>query len=140
MLLAPIATRLQSQVSALKKVGMAAEFDAARKDARPVPPAAFVLPLRETAGRNELENAISQRVGVQFAVVYCTQNLRDSRGGQANEDIDAVRAAGKTALLGWQPDADHDPCEYVGGELLGLQGPLVWWQDVFATAFYLRSV
>ncbi len=140
MQLAPIVSRLQSQVTTLKKVGMAAEFDAARKDVRPVPPAAFVLPLRESAGRNELENAISQRVTAQFAVVYCAQNLRDARGGQAHEDLDAVRAAGKTALLGWQPDVDHDPCEYVGGELLGLQGPFVWWQDVFVTAFYMRSV
>ncbi len=140
MQLAAIATRLQGQVSALKKVGLAVEFAAARKDIRPLPPAAFVLPLREAAGRNELENAISQRVGAQFAVVYCAQNLRDPRGGQAHEDLDAVRASGKTALLGWQPAIDHDPCEYVGGELLGLDGPLVWWQDVFATAFYLRSV
>ncbi len=140
MQLAPIAARLQAQVSALKKVGLAAEFDAARKDVRPVPPAAFVLPLRETASGNEIENAISQRVTAQFAIVYAAQNLRDARGGQAHEDLDAIRVAGKTALLGWQPDPNHDPCEYVGGELLGLDGPLVWWQDVFATAFYLRSV
>ena len=140
MQLSPVITRLKSQVTAFKKVAGAAEYGAARKDLKPLPPTAFVIPLRDAAGRNELENAISQRVSAQFAIVFAVQNLRDPRGSQANEDLDPLRDAVMTALLGWQPDSSSDPCEYVGGQLLDLDGALVWWQDVFTTAFYVRSV
>lgn len=134
----PIIARLDAQVAALKKVGGAADFEAALAELK-IEPAAFVIPLRDAAQPNTLENAVSQRVISRFGVALAVQNLRDASGTKAQTELAPLRDSVITALLGWAPDADRDPCEYGGGRLLRLRDRVLWWLDEFVTAYYVRK-
>jgi hypothetical protein len=141
MLLDAVGQRLDTSVSALKKIAGAADFASAGMDikSKGALPAAYVLPLAERADANGLANAVSQRVEVRFGVILAISNLRDALGKNAQGDLAGLRTSVFAALLGWQPDADHDPVTFGGGRLLQLQDGLLWWQDEFVTAYYLRD-
>jgi len=138
MQLTPILDRLNTHVTALRQTGGAADLAAARDDLR-IAPAAYVIPLRETPGRNELGEAIWQRVTVRLGLVLAVRNVRDARGEAAAEDLEALRQSVRAALLGWAPAMGHDPLEYGGGRLLALTNAILWWQDDFTTAFYMKT-
>lgn len=141
-MLAEIVARLDASVADLKTVQGAAEFAALRGEAPPRErqPAAYVLPLVDAAGRNDLVNAIRQNVVARFGVVLALGNLRDPHGATASVAIEGVRDAVRDALLGWAPTAEHDPVVYAGGRMVGLKDGVVWWQDDFTTAFSVSSV
>ncbi len=135
-----IITRLQTEVTALKRVAGSAEFAAASDDLKQTP-AAFVIPASEkteSSGTGTL--VVSQHNTVRFSVAIAVQNLRDARGENAGVDLLALRNSIVTALHGWQPHADFDPIEYSGGNLAGLNNQVLWWQDSFVTAHLIRSV
>ena len=139
MNLTPIVARLQAQIAQLRKIGGAADIPSAQEALKQVP-AAFVIPLAEVAGQNELESgAISQALSIRFGVLWAVSNLRDATGEAAQTDLETIREAGKTALLGWQPDAAMDPCEFAGGQLMQVADRVLWWQDVFVTGNFLRK-
>lgn len=134
-----IITHLGS-VTALKKVSGAADFASASIDLKGKLPAAYVLPLNDKAGRNEMANAVMQKVDVRFGVVLAVQNLRDALGKNAQSDLDPIRKAVIAALLGWQPDTDHEPVLYGSGRLLQMADGVLWWQLEFVTAYYERKI
>ncbi|MXS82273.1 phage tail terminator protein [Nitrosomonas oligotropha] len=137
-----IIARLKDQVTSLKLVGGAADFDAAAESLKQKP-AAFVLPNSERANQSTTGTmAVSQENTVRFAVVLAVQNLRDARGENAQADLLSLRTDIMSALLGWEPDEDADfkPIEFSGGRLLQLADRVLWWQDEFVTAHLLRSV
>ena len=134
-----ITARLESTVSALRRVAGAADIAAAEEDLKRMP-AAYVLPLRERAGENYLDNAVSQRVARAFGVLYAVRNLRDARGDAAHVHLEELRTEGRAALLGWEPDDDHEPIEFRGGRLLRLTNPILFWQDEYETAHLVRAV
>lgn len=140
MQLAPAIARLKAEVPQLRIVGGAADL-AALREAPPLQlPAAYVLALAESARPNSLSTvgALMLRRAVRFAVVLAAQNLRDPRGEAAQGALEALRAAVLGALLNWQPTDDHDPVEFAAGRLLSLADQVLWWQDEFVTADYLR--
>jgi len=135
-----IIARLKGQVAALKLVSGAADLARAIESLKQHP-AAFVLPIAERAEPNALAAmAVSQRNETRFAVVLAVQNLRDARGETAHTDLRTLRTAVLGALLGWQPDADFDPCEFAGGALRPFDDQVLWWQDDYVTRAFLRSV
>lgn len=135
-----IITRLQTEVTALKRVAGSAEFAAASDDLKQTP-AAFVIPASEKAAPSSTGTmVVSQYNTVRFSVAIAVQNLRDPRGENAGVDLLALRNSIMTALHGWQPDADFDPIEFSGGNLAGLNNQVLWWQDSFATAHLIRSL
>lgn len=135
-----IITQLRTEVTSLKLVGGAADFAAAAEGVRQTP-SAFVLPSSERAsGSSTGTMVVSQRNSVRFAIVIAVQNLRDPRGEKAQADLLALRNSIMTALHGWEPDADFDPIEYGGGKLLQLNDQVLWWQDEFVTANFIRSL
>jgi len=136
----PIIARIQSQCPLLRSVGGAAEFTDASLALKHQLPAAFVLPLSDDPQPNRLDNGISQRVNRRFGVVLAVKNLRDASGAAALSDLVPLRSQLIDALLGWVPDGLTDPCEYAAGRLLELSQQVLWWQDDFLTAFYLRKV
>ncbi len=139
MLIAPIVNQVAT-VAALKRVSGSASFAAAQVDTI-VTPCAYVLPLADTANPNRmLSGAVEQRVSERFGVVLAITNARDARGARANDDLEAIRAAVITALLGWQPASGYDPVEYGGGRMLALTNYILWWQLEFATAYFERKV
>jgi hypothetical protein len=137
--LTPVVTKLQ-ELSQLKLVGEAAELALARENIKQLP-AAFILPMRNAGGRNELsiEGTAMQRVAITFAVVIAIQNLRDTTGGKANEDLAAVRGLVMGKLLAWRPTDAHDPCLFANGAMIGMRDRVLWWQDSYTTGIYARK-
>ena len=133
-----IVTRLQAEVSALKRVDVAVDSAAARDDLKNIYPAAYVLPLRERPGPNALANAVSQAVTHTFGVLTAVQSLNDLTGKKARDTLTPIRSDIGDALLNWQPGADYTPCEFSGGRLLGLTDRVMWWLDEYRTRFEVR--
>lgn len=132
-------TRLKTHCALCKLVAGAAGFANAEAQLRNKIPAAFVLPLAESAEANELSSGISQRVAQRFGVVLAVSNHRDAGGEAALGDLAPVRSAVMTALLGWAVDGNHDPVEFAGGRLVDLSQGVLWWQDDFLTRFHVRA-
>lgn len=133
-----IIARVSGQVAAFKTVSGTADINAADAGLVPIP-AAFVLLLSERASPNQIVTLVAQRVVIRFGVALAVQNLRDPRGQKAATDLRTLRLAVMTALYGWQPRPDYDPCEFGGGQLVEFSDQRLWWQDEYLTAFYLKS-
>ena len=139
-----VIARIDAQVAAFKHIGGSADLNAAIQGGPLTPPAAFVIPLAERPRQNEYASEIvSQRDDVSCGVIYAVRNLRDALGREAHVELRALRISVMTALLGWTPDSDvYDVFTYApsGGRLLQFADQVLWWQDDFATALYLRSI
>lgn len=117
------------------------ELEDAIASAKFILPAGFVLTLNEVAGPNQRVNSIMQRVELTFGVVLAVSNGKVQNIGQkyTPSKLDLLRTAVMKAVLGWQPNDDYDPAEFVRGRLVQVQSKALWWQDEFKTAFY-RSI
>ena len=135
----PIITRLQAQLSGFVAIAGAADMDAAI-EAAPATPAAYVVPLAETADDPDLAGAHHQRVLQEFGVVLVVANLRDATGRAAAVDLATRRLALRTALLGWAPDASNgEVVAFTSGALLQFRDARLWWRDVFRVMTDFRS-
>ncbi|MBL0142659.1 MAG: hypothetical protein IPP91_11300 [Betaproteobacteria bacterium] len=139
MIVSPWVARLKESGTPFRQVGGAAELDAALTGGLKAAPAAFLLPLAETASENQRVNAVLHQVGAAVGVVIVVRNLADARGDQAVGDLETARAWARTKLLGWQPSGAHDPVEYAGGRVLALANGYLWWQDDWETAYVITS-
>jgi hypothetical protein len=92
-------------------------------------PACFVLPVGESAGQNTGDNYVNQNLTTDWGFFLVCKV----------EDLDAVRLAIRTKLLGWTPDARSDHTVFVAGEILDLKGQYLWWRDVYRTSTYIRA-
>lgn len=134
-----IIARVDAQVTAFKTVAGAADF-AAAAGGIVTPPVAFVLPLADRPSGNQAVSIVSQQNESRFGVLMAVQNLRDPRGQKAGTDLRTLRISVMTALLGWPPASEYDPCEYGGGRMVQLADQVLWWQDDFITRLALRSI
>jgi hypothetical protein len=135
-----VRARLKAEAPGLRIVAGAADL-AALRDAPPlVLPAAYVLPLSESPGRSTSGTVlVSQRNAVRFAVVLAAANLRDARGEAAQDDLRVARESALAALIGWEPDPAIEVIEFAAGRLVSLSDQVLWWQDEFLTAHWLRT-
>lgn len=134
-----IVMQLRAQVPSLKLVGGAVQFEAA-KDGLTALPAAFVLPSGESAEESPwLDTLVQQRVGTEFVVVIAVRNLADAQGAAALDVLSPVRAEVRNALLNWKPADADDGCGYRNGRLVAFANGVLWWQDIYATAYTIRS-
>ena len=141
-MLLDLITHLRASVPALKDVRGAAGWMKTAKTPPPLAhlPMAYVIPLAETAEPNRSINAVSQRLHTHIGVVLAVAGLEaDSHGESASFAIEGLRAAVKNALEGWQIDAAHRPFEFVQGQLLELDGQVLWWLDGFVTTSQMRN-
>ncbi len=97
-------------------------------------PIAFIYSEKEAASPNEMLGITSQRVAKRFCIITAAQPST-----AIAEPIEASRDQIKTALIGWCPDANHDPVEFVGGEIIDISTSVVWWKDTFETFTYNRG-
>ncbi|SRR5258708_3811730 len=137
-----IITRLKLQ-PAFKRVGGAIDLPTAQADLKNLVPAVYVIPLRESAGQNLVDTNLTlrQAVRLRMAVMVAVSNVRDVRGEAAQGDLEPVRAALRSALLGWTPDpAVCDPFEFDSGRLVSLSNATLWWLDIFRTVQYVSNV
>lgn len=134
-----IVMQLRAQALSLKLVGGAVQFEAA-KDGLTALPAAFVLPSGESAEESPwLDTLVQQRVGTEFVVVIAVRNLADAQGAAALDVLSPVRAEVRDALLNWKPDDADDGCVYRNGRLVAFANGVLWWQDIYSTAYTIRS-
>ena len=134
-----IEDQIKAQVSEFREIAGAANLRSVL-DGRVSAPACYIFRMRNRAGRNTLDNAVSQRVEEAYAVVVVSQNRRDARGGDSSDANEALCDQVSTALLGWTPDPNAEPMEYGGGQLVSMKDGFFYWQDVYRTARYLRAV
>jgi len=132
--------RLRAEVPALKLVGGAADFQTAVERNPTVTPAAFVFPLEESPGENQMGNVVIQRVVAGVGIAFVVKNVSDVTGDAARQDLIELRQAVKERLLGWSPAAGHDPYERGNSGLLAFRDGHMWWQDVYRTAYFDRSI
>lgn len=135
-----IVARLKTELSALRSVGASADLDAAIEGAVAMP-AAFVLPLAESAQDMAMTGQTGARIRQAFGVLHVVSNRRDAQGGQALDDLKAHRLALRAALVGWVPvEADGEPVRFTAGRLLRLDGDgRLWWMDEFELTTYYWS-
>lgn len=143
MLLLPVVNQIKTiqtgGVAEFRKVATAANFVAARDDLKN-PPAAYVLPLNDAAGANQLGGgAILQSVRERFGVALAVSNLRDASGVAAQAEFERLRRLVIDKLLGFVPGDGYEPCEYGGGNILMLAPDVLWWQLTFTTGYTERN-
>lgn len=137
--LAPIRDRLALQTQ-IKKVGNAADLDAAMRNGVTTLPAAFVLPLGDSGEEADMmENAYMQHVAAQLGVVIAVRDLTDATGEAALATLQPISKLVDDVLINWSPDDSLDPFGYAGGQLLGFRDAVVFWQKDFVTGFYIRK-
>jgi hypothetical protein len=137
-----VITRLQSlkDDKTLAVINGAADLASAKIDASNAYPSAWVIPLAESGGPNmSATQFVMQRVGMRFGVLFAIRNRRDARSQANLNDLNPIRKAVMANLIGWLPPGADDLVSFSGGKLLRIQDGILWWQDEFLTAFYLRS-
>lgn len=137
-----VQARLSSQVGELKSVGEAVGFIAVSRDVKPInTPQAWVVPVSESAGKNTLSGAVSQRVGTRFGVIYAVKQFNDPAGAKRMEGLRAIRNATLSALVGWEPEGTDAQIAFSGGRMMQFdsQRAILWWMDEFVTDIYLRN-
>jgi hypothetical protein len=130
--------RLDQIVTQLKAVsGLKAVLLALSGSIPGVYPAAYVLPLAESATANEMWPRTEQKITARFGVEYMVkQAAQANTGGPAQEVLEDLRDAGKVALIGWQPQANYTPIEFTGGRLVSFDAGMAVWRDEFTTEYY----
>lgn len=123
----------------LRGIDGAAEL-AAVKQGSVITPYAWVIPVAEDSGNNQLLTAISQRTVERVGIVIAVSNKRDARGLAAHNALRTIRRAIKGRLLGWPPAPDEDEVIFSRGRLVSYTNQVLWWQDEYLSAFEERVV
>lgn len=139
---AAVIARIQTLAQALRLVAGAAELDAAvNSTGAATVPAAYVLLARESAGQSRGHSQrLVQQVDVALSVVIAARSYRRADlGSAAGQDLAALIAAVRGALIAWTPDANTtSPLDLQAGRLEQRQGATLWWQDIYRTRYRLE--
>jgi hypothetical protein len=141
MRLSDVKTRLQAQLTggaAFASIKGVANLAVAMQQGQFVG-SAFIFVGSIDAGPNGLINAMSQRVRCKLCVLYGIRNVADATGEAAIDSTETQRLAVVGALIGWAPQADHEPFEYRKGSLAGFNNGTALWLDEFETAYLERK-
>jgi hypothetical protein len=100
---------------------------------------AYVMLTAASPDKNELINAVSQRLAEEYSILFWARAINDPTGAAALNAIGTTRDAIVAALLGWQPDSARAPLTYAGGSLGQFVGGGILWEEQFVTDSYMRS-
>lgn len=115
-----------------KRVAGAAEFNALPDNGKMDLPAAYVLPLDDKPDDAVTSNGYRQNLRDSFGIVVALDNTGDHRGSKASRDaVRVIRPELFRALLGWEPDEDHGPVTYEGGQLQDMNRSVLWYRFEF---------
>ncbi len=130
-----IIDQLIAQCPSLTDVKPAASLVAVEVD-DPALPIAYVYSVSERSPVDPDSSTIQQRQEQRFAVLIAANSLDIDTGVDQMEDArDEIRAA----LIGFEPDNTMDPVESAEGEVVSIEGDLMWWRDEFRTWKYIRQ-
>jgi len=140
--IATLKARVQTAMPSLRSIEGAASLEQALASGARVSPAAFIIPLAEKSGVNQLAtSAVQQRITASFAVVLSVRDYGDARGDAAiSHDLSPLRVALLEALMGFAPGSNWDAITHAGGTLLQIKNGNLFWQDKFMTETHRRSL
>lgn len=104
-------------------------------------PAAFVVPLSESADPGSMLGRHQQRVTQQWAVLTVFTSIRHTTRDDTDQ-LSALRLSLRNALTGWAPNTDTDePVDFETGQLLdAASSSAMVWEDVFTCkTFYVNG-
>lgn len=134
MYLAAVEQRLKA-ANIFKQVGSVTSFAALKKKPISKSTAAFVIPITEKLGRQELLGGMLEQHSTDtFAIIIAVKDRRDASGSVGSSIIDELRTPLRQLLFGWSPGAEYEPILLGDGRLLALDDHTVFWQDKFTTA------
>lgn len=134
--LAPIVAALRA-AQIYREVGDAAGLEAASRDIRN-PPAAYVLPGRETAQASGFTAGLRRTaVTAQFMVISVARDIRPGAGAPVLSELETIRGGLIATLSALQPTYADGPIEHASGQLItgALPGGMLGWQDTFTLRF-----
>lgn len=136
-----IIARIKTEVAAFgNRVGGTADLAAAQSQDDLTVPHAFVIPGGDVAADADLAGPITQQdMAEEFAVVVAVGNTSDQIGRAAGDQVDDLRLALWSALLGWEPAADHGPFSYIGSNHLEMSRARLWHQFNFVTLTLIQE-
>jgi hypothetical protein len=138
--LSPIIQRIRAEVPAFgNRVAGAAEFEQAAELEEITVPHAFVVHTEEDVLPSTTAGAVTQVIEEGFGVIVAVSNATDERGQASSEAMEDLKVALQTALIGWDPVAEHSACEYRGYTLLGIHRGRLWHMYLFATTYTLTQ-
>lgn len=129
-------------LGSLKRVEGAVELATVMKaGAAPnLTPAAYVVPLRESPGRNTRVNGPPlQEITEWVAVVTVVKKANDRTGQGANAELQAIRDDIRQVLFGFCP-MGYTALELGPSGLLSFENGVLWWQDVFIANRYREAI
>lgn len=114
----------------VRQVQGAVELAAAISASNVATPTLFVVPMRDSAGRDQgFTGDVTQQVQSALAIVFVVDNKRDATGAAAINDLEPLRIAVRKQLLGWAPPGMDAPFTTSGGQLIDMASGRVWWGD-----------
>lgn len=143
----PIRVRLRALVPALRQVSGSADYNAVRKLQDFPAPCAFVVLAREKgipkppghAPRGQ-QVAVQQAAIVTFAVITAVRNYREQRGEQIEDELSAILAAQRGALIGYVPDVPGARAiQWLQGDLTDYDASTALWTEVYQTQHFIGS-
>lgn len=136
MKISPIITALRQRCALFAgRVAGASEFKPLPEGAKLALPAAYVLPLDDSADEQRSQTDYWQSITDGFAVVVALSNSQDERGQAANDLVEESRDQLWKALLGWAPEEKYEGIVYEGGNLLRMDRGVLYYQFEFSARF-----
>lgn len=130
-----VVTQLRQYCPILKTVGGAADFDLGVETVvNPERlPAAYVIPLEDSAEDNEMQNGLLQQVRERCGIVVEVDNAIDRRGQTSSFQIETLKYAIFKSILNWRIDAvrAQKGIQYAGGRILTMDRARLFWQFDF---------
>ncbi|OCG12817.1 hypothetical protein A9G24_08445 [Gilliamella sp. App6-5] len=114
------------------RVGGAAEFSAIKDTAFLKLPAAYVVPLDDSAQDNQSQTDYWQNVTEGFGVIVVLKPLDERGQHEAYDIVENIKTELWRALLGYEPSPAHHPIQYDGGDLLDLDRGRIFYQFNFS--------
>lgn len=134
-MIASILARLMEPGTPFRIVGGAGELSDV-KDRPAQTPAVYAYVSSDSSGANERIGGLLQRTEALISIVYVTTNLSQQNNAAATADVEVLKKYGRRKLLGFLPAGAADPLTHAEGEIQQALSGTVWFEDVFATAYY----
>lgn len=131
--------RSNQQTLGVKLIGGAAAFQQAAEKNPAATPACFAFLADENPLPGKFSGTDIQRVDVVMPVVLVVRNVADATGEAAASDLQPLRDAVKTLLLGWVPLENWQPFQRGRGHLMAFRDGHMWWQDIYTSTYFERK-
>lgn len=140
MKISPIITALRQRCPMFAgRVAGASEFKPLPEGAKLALPAAYVIPLDDSAEEQRSKTDYWQSITDGFAVIVAINNSQDERGQAANDLVEVSREVLWKALLGWAPEQKYEGIAYEGGNLLRMDRGVLYYQFEFSARFEITE-